>query len=290
MKSFFAIVAIAMASIHASDPEEVVHQETSGNPAKTTSMALIMTEEGYDKEFTELVESRSHRHLQNDSNVGTSAVNVSTVVPTGNLTSSGNASTVPAASGESSIPAPAATTPQPSAMPSAMPSSEIGVGAGFGNDPDACQAVGVRLECISPNEFSDGENVTQIVNTIKCDLNDQKTLDFQSSQNCVCNAYLEQPIASTSQMRIRNCSCAVCPKGSPKAVSLDCSVVVEDPYLVGTECTTIDCDGRCDGGGFSFLAQTAAPSVSAAVTTKKTEMASAIFGALISFVVAWIIE
>jgi hypothetical protein len=52
---------------------------------------------------------------------------------------------------------------------------------------------------------------------------------------------------------------------------------------------SIDCDGRCDGGGFSFLAQTKAPSVSAVATTQKTEMTRAIFGALVSFWVAWII-
>jgi hypothetical protein len=38
-------------------------------------MALIMTEEAYDEESTALMESWMHRPLQNDGNVGTSAVN-----------------------------------------------------------------------------------------------------------------------------------------------------------------------------------------------------------------------
>jgi hypothetical protein len=157
-------------------------------------------------------------------------------------------------------------------------------GAGFGNDPTACTADGVRFTCTAPNVFTAGENTTKITNTINCLLNDQLTMDFQSSENCTCNALLEQPVINTTQVRTRNCACAVCPKGSPQAVSMDCGVVVEDPYIAG-ECKTLDCDGRCNGGASVVNAPSVSPGAgatpapgSSAPQTKV--MASAVLGAL----------
>ncbi|CAB9520225.1 expressed unknown protein [Seminavis robusta] len=131
-------------------------------------------------------------------------------------------------------------------------------GQGFGNDPTACSADGVRFTCIAPSEYSAGGNETKITNTITCDLNDQIGTNFQESDNCICNSLLEQEIVNSTATRTRNCACGVCPQGSAQAISLDCSVVEDDPYVAGT-CKTIDCDGRCNGGNIVVNVPTAAP-------------------------------
>jgi hypothetical protein len=168
-------------------------------------------------------------------------------------------------------------------------------GAGFGNEP-VCSSDGVYFTCEAPNVFTAGENITQVKNTIQCLLNDQVTTDFQMSENCTCNAYLEQPIVNTSGIRQRNCACGVCPKGSSQAVSLDCSVVTDDPFIVG-QCETIDCEGRCNGGASVVNAPTVSPATeggspspasAAPIAPQTTAMASAVFGTLLSSLV-WII-
>jgi hypothetical protein len=163
-------------------------------------------------------------------------------------------------------------------------------GAGYGNDPAACEADGVRFTCVAPSLITFGENITQVTSTISCLLNDQSTTDFQASENCTCNALLEQPVVNTTQVHARNCACAVCPKGSKQAVSMDCSMVVEDPYIYGL-CNTLDCDGRCNGRESLFPPSASPASLgdpvpgSAAIAPQTTVMASTIFGSLVSSLV-----
>lgn len=116
---------------------------------------------------------------------------------------------------------------------------------GFANDPSACRIDGVRFSCTSPSTFSttDG-NVTDVTATIDCALDDAIGLDFQESSDCRCQALFDQREAD----RQRNCACSVCPKDGGQAVALNCTVVPEDPFILGP-CTSIDCFGRCNGTG-----------------------------------------
>lgn len=115
----------------------------------------------------------------------------------------------------------------------------------FNYEPE-CVSDGDNVRCEYQASLSSGPNVTYMSQVITCNLDPWLGLDIQSYDNkdCTCNAHFCEPIESLHSTRERDCGCAICPPGSPEQMSLDCSGVVDDPYIVGP-CKRIGCDGRC---------------------------------------------
>ena len=164
---------------------------------------------------------------------------------------------------------------------------------GNGNDPTACSSTGVRFTCQAPSSISQGENQTRIDNTITCDLDDAIGMLFQDSENCVCNSLLTDQYVGG---RTRNCACGVCPRGSAQAVSLDCTNNPDDPYVAGP-CTSLSCDGKCNGDGDVVVNQPTPGPVGAEEPTpapgsgsgKLTAATGVVLGAMASFVSVYVV-
>ena len=123
---------------------------------------------------------------------------------------------------------------------------------GFGNDPSACTSTGVEFTCLAPSELKQGDNATRVDNTVTCTLDDAIGMMFQDSENCRCQALLTDQFNSGNAPR--TCLCGVCPRGSTQAVSLDCSMNTEHPFVAGP-CTSLNCAGQCNGTGATVLNQ-----------------------------------
>ena len=119
-------------------------------------------------------------------------------------------------------------------------------------DPNQCAATGTEFTCNVPSALSQGSNITQLQNTITCTLNSAIGMLFQESENCRCQTILTDQFASGVPPRA--CACGVCPRGSQQAVSLDCSMNTDHPFVSGP-CTSLNCAGQCNGTGATVLNQ-----------------------------------
>ena len=117
-------------------------------------------------------------------------------------------------------------------------------------DPTDCEADGERFNCFVNNVMALDETTTAIASVINCKLDPAIGMDFLQAEDCLCQATL-----TSADKLSRTCNCAVCPSG---LVSLDCSVVTDDPFIFGT-CTSMDCSGQCGDGGGGIATDTPAP-------------------------------
>ena len=118
---------------------------------------------------------------------------------------------------------------------------------GFANDPSACRVDGTRFDCNTPSSLSSTDgNRTLITTNVNCALDPQIRFDFQRSEDCRCQAQLEQQYDDGTTGRSRTCACSICPVEADQAVAVNCSMVEDDPFILGT-CETLDCYGRCNG-------------------------------------------
>lgn len=107
-----------------------------------------------------------------------------------------------------------------------------------------CLQEGGRFSCTHMSDIaSDGTVLKSVNSTISCAHNATLGFDVFASSDCQCeSAVLTQAGDTTTGVQV--CGCELCRQNETQLVSINCSMSVENPFVVGS-CESQTCNGGC---------------------------------------------